>query len=587
MWGIYVGAMYWFLNGALLRGELDSWKGGDLQFSKARSWFPGYVVIDDFDIRHQDPNVEWTAKLKSVRAFLNVFGLLWGEFRFSGISADDGSFRFRLKSRDSSACVPEDISFPRELEINKKKDGGEPWRFSFSDIQITNFNDIWFDCYRFVGKGGVSGGFRLFGGDGAVIEEGTLSFEEGKVLRPTQGLWVESFSGVVVGDIKRFYDKSATHEIFSGMSGRIVLKGQGLELGTLNYVLNSAPQVVLEKGVAAFDSNISYVDGVLNAGSTAEVQSSRATVKLGKFEVGSGLEMKMEVKEAPSFVLKLTDYSVGQPKAILSGDQALIRLQGKSKDITRGMPNLTGSIEVKNASVDNLEELNRLIPKVSPFQIVSGSGNLDLFFSSEGKQETAQLEVNLAPIRVRYKDLIHQGRLNLALPAKGPIFSELNFKSPLARAEFELTEEGKERLPLKGAVSLTKADLDFEKKKYSSRFRVSLPQSELLQKIVSDEAGVPSWILDVSTDKQADAHGMIRMSEGKLELTKVWLESGSLNIRGGLCKTDPDSNGAFLIWAGPAAVAIEFLGKQTNFRLQDAPGWYKQNYPGETGICPD
>lgn len=225
-----------------------------LEYSAARSPFPGRLEVDGLELRGSDPNVEWWFRMEHAEIRFSLLDLATKTFHATSVRARGLSFRLRQRlspkdrARELLAAEP---PIPGLGEVPVR--GGPPffpppeppstyWRVRIDDLEASPVAQIWIDAYRFDGSGRLAGGFALWPRKSAAVGPVSLDLEEGR-LTIGREIAAEPFRARLEGRIATFDPRQVRgEEVYRFMSARATLAGEMPSARFLNFYLRSSPE---------------------------------------------------------------------------------------------------------------------------------------------------------------------------------------------------------------------------------------------------------------------------------------------------------------------------------------------------------
>ena len=169
VWVVYVVAANVILKTSLLRGWLRADDGSlAVDYTSARSLFPGNVVVHGLAIRFQDEDtVQMRIGLDRVSVDLDLWQLAAHRTaRFDHVRGEGLDYRLRLKldrvagNERRLAAFPPIEGFPEPIAHAPQPSTGRPWTIEIRDLEAT-VREVWTMEWRFQGDATVAGGCRI------------------------------------------------------------------------------------------------------------------------------------------------------------------------------------------------------------------------------------------------------------------------------------------------------------------------------------------------------------------------------------------------------------------------------------------
>jgi hypothetical protein len=239
-----------------------------IEYSAARSAWPGRIAVDGLEIRGSDPNVQWWFRMDHAEIRYSLMDLAARKFHATSVRASGLSFRLRQRlSRGNRtpgalAPLPPIPGFGETPEV-----GGPPyyrppeppsnyWGVEVDDLVAAPATQIWIDAYRFDGRGRVSGRFALHPQKVASVGPASIDFDQGR-LAIGREIAAEPFRARVEGTIATFDPRQVRgNEVYRYVSGKGTLSGEMPNARFLNFYLRSAPEPRLADGRGTIRGNL-------------------------------------------------------------------------------------------------------------------------------------------------------------------------------------------------------------------------------------------------------------------------------------------------------------------------------------------
>ncbi len=578
LWAAYFVVANLVLRGDWLKGQLASWKDGRLTFHSASSPFPGYLVVKGFNIRHEDDNVRWGAQIDTVTAWINPLGILIKSVDFRRIRGVHAKFQLRPKAAEAKACLPniEPIPGPRQVveTAEDKKPSGVT--FAFNSIELTDFSEIWVDCYRFHGEGEVDGGFVLASGQWALIKDSDVKFKSGAIDRPNEGPFIRAVHGNVNAEISRFPSDVENKAFFSHITAQIKLHMQGASVDILKLYTHSLKWLTTENSPADMEIDVGIKQGYLTEGSRATARGTQIGLGLSRFKIAGDLEADFSVHDKPKLMLSAAPFSIiGQEEAI-RGKRLMVSLVSQTREVYEVSRELAFDINMPEAQILSLRDLNAFLPTPANLKILEGRGVLDFHLASGAEGESGRLALDLDKLRVQHDKKQYEGDLALDMPLEHSSFQDVRFRTPRTSIRMHLKESGSGAKVSTGTVDVQGGLFDFGDRRYGGHLGVVFSQSAPLLEFIAKAASVPGFVGKMMGGDNLVALAEVEADRDRILVQNFQLKTGSVEVKGDVCAAPaPHRKAAILVWAGPFAVAASVRGEESSVVLHEAAKWFK------------
>lgn len=382
-----------------------------MSWSKGVTWFPGFVMLWDVQLKGHARKVQWQANAERAHGAINLFSLLRRELHSPWIRADG--------VKAAADLVAEDL-LPMPHQPNA-------WSLHFRDIETPSLQQLRFGSTDISGAGSASAGFfkELRGGPMALLPS-RLRFRDAIVHHDGE---VALHGGDVDVDFaipRHQRDEAPGMKKLAIASGRMKLDGSvpmsGLKrIGALKHVAQRWQGLVdSEHGDAHVSIDVGMTTAQLQSGSHVDI---RAPLKGVATDPGAA--------------------SIASLRAVLSGDDVdlsiqlppppqgngslavALRIAGARLDPPRDLPSLlarsSGQVDI-DWHFDALDWLDPLLPE-SGWLRLRGAGDVDarLRFSGGVIEPGSQLDIQRADLGVLVAEHRFEGSATASARVVGAI----------------------------------------------------------------------------------------------------------------------------------------------------------------------
>jgi len=579
----------------------------------AYSLFPGWVQVEQVQVRGQDSNVQWLVQVDNARLWISLPDLLLHKsFHVTHLNAKSGLFDIRarsltpnspnedlqelppipglgpetlLKSRALAEKQANDLQDLRDRIQHKGESGLK--QVKIEDIHIPGFRQIWIGAYRFDGRVGVSGNFTLAPGHQLVIPQGRLEVQSGNLTRLDQSV-LQKLSGVIdagIGDFQIKQDHGL--DIFKTVSAKITLRGGLDSLDPLSFMIKNQDWFELERTSGAFSVDASVRNGVLEAGTTANLVANPFLASFSHFSVEGAALVGFRISDAGLgiFEFGVPEYRIFSSKSqatIIAGHALTIALDSPDLEVTHLYRRVKARVRLPDARITQFDFLNRWIPRSSGIAVKKGSGNVSAEFAVSNDSHIATSPgwvivntdqvllkkgehdlVGRARVLARVTQVVHESSRLKELRITGSevhVFGSLADGSKAWKTDIKVAD-GYVR-PDQDPVIAAKVTLDLpDVSPFLSEFGAQSGLAKVAQNLL--EAGR----FKGSTDLQ--------LGENWFDLDHLKLVSERSQILGFLRLHDKNTQAVALIHLWPLSVGVELDNDGTHMHLLGADKWYE------------
>jgi len=477
----YAAAARWLLSGPRLRAWINtSPQTTMLDWDEAVSRWPGTVRLKNLRIRGSDQNVEWIIRLAEARADYSIVALLSRTFKVSRVQGSGLSFHLRQKLDPKDPTNPPvsvlppipgfadpPLRSPEEPPVSAEE--GNPWTIQISGIAIEQFEEIWFDAYRFEGGARLRGEFLLRPGQRARVGPAVIEFQKGSLNLGREAL-ISEVAGRLQATIAEWDPRRVQGDaVWRNVSAEVDVHGPDPSLEFLNYYFRHArePRFAKGRGVVSLGASIEHGEAsgraLLAARGASARQSGvdltgnlRAALRISKWDLVSG---EMDLSGSSLQLSDVTASGTGDSRdwwARLDLPQARLRkgLEAKVKIECRdarpllavlkaGVPSWAqGLVSLDGLTAEAQVAMSRPRTRVHELEARGGKYHILGEYERRGEDERGVFLIESNLLRVGVKTLGGQASVELFGP-RGWYFRERNLFGENSRGDSELPTKTK------------------------------------------------------------------------------------------------------------------------------------------------
>ena len=270
VWVVYVVAANVILKTSLLRGWLRADDGSlAVDYTSARSLFPGSVVVHGLAIRFQDDVVQMGIGLDRVSVQLDLWQLaVHHTARFDHARGEGLDYRLRLKldrvagNERRLAAFPPIDGFPEPpIAQPPKPSTGRPWTIDIRDLE-SSVRAVWTMEWRFQGDATVTGGCHIAPRRQVYVTTSTLRTRSGTLGVAGEDL-LRGGDWQITADIAPFVPQETDGvDILRYISFAIRQKGEVVSLGGLGNAY-LPPGLSLDGGAGTLGIDVHVDRGIV------------------------------------------------------------------------------------------------------------------------------------------------------------------------------------------------------------------------------------------------------------------------------------------------------------------------------------
>lgn len=412
LYPVYLGVGNWLLSGELERRINRRPESMLIRWRSARTFRPGVVHVEGFEIRGQTRTIQWWAAADRGRLAIDLWSLADRYFAAHDIEGEGVSFRLRRRTdarprwRTDPALAPpipglaNPPSRPPERVYPRRPRRRPPWRVDLGGMDLRATREIWIEEFRFRGDAHAVGGFELTVRERVEVLPARFEIRSGELLRGrTRAL--AGLAGEITGkmepfDPRRFRGRKA----FRFASGRVRLQGRTGDLQVVEQMLRRTP-LELAGGAGPVQADVRLERGRFLPGSRMEARPKQVRVGFLDYQAAGSGQVVWEIlaRQGSAGEGSADEGSADKKDAERTGrltarlDRFVLQRRGYSRPHVRGR-GLTVStstpepvferlffpvslaIDMPEAEVPDLTFYNAYLPQRAGLALRSGSGRV-------------------------------------------------------------------------------------------------------------------------------------------------------------------------------------------------------------------
>jgi hypothetical protein len=571
-----------------------------LQYGNARTFWPGRVHLQAFDLRGREPDLEWQLHIDTVDVDLSLLALLHRRFHVAKVVATGVTFRqrFRLDANavnlDRVARMPPIQGFdaipllgvpPRVDDANAK-----PWTVDIQGVDARAVREVWIDAYRVFGFLEARGGFSI-GGGRFTLAPATADVSTVALVTGDDPIATDVTGGIDAEMQTTDLNEVKGAAILRSLTMRAVLRGTMGGIAFIRHFVPNAPLGV-SGGVGSFESDVRVVHGVVAPATTSRVDIGSARVVADGRQIDGGLRLELSTGDADETHgrgwsrvdlafsgLAFTEPGAAAPAA--SCKNMTTRALAGSIDLAdpeTATHDFDYSWATPRLDILDLHSIDAAFPKDSPFRIERGAATVEAHGAGSLTGATADVEIDSTMGMQVWGASVTSGvhatipvRANFLAPSLDFGGSELVLSDPSVRGWWSKIKLGTATVrfrPPAFALALSLSARDAAP--FLNLYRATAGTSPAAKVGL---AIVPNALIESMT---ANCSGAVRMSmtKGALDLDRLDVHGHASRLRGFLRRRGERSDGDLLVEAGPTALGVDIVGGKTSLVFLDAPAWF-------------
>lgn len=595
LWGlaivelVYLVAANGFLNSGVIQRLINTDKDKiRIEYGLAYTILPAVVHLRALRFWIQDNNIQIHFALPSVAVVVNPFAFAKKQFHALSVRGDDLRFLFRFRRKPEEAVKLEMEEYPHLPEVltilkptPTPDDGSPPWQLRLDGVHISSIRELWFERYRYVGPASVRGGMYLYPSKLAEVYPAVVEFGGGDV-NVAEVPAATGVKGVIEAKIDRFDgDKVPDLELLRYTKAHVRLSAKVTTIPLVESYLAKNPWLKHLTGHGSLESDVRIDKGIVKAPSYFRVAAEEieAAVLKQKIRGGGQVEWLADTDEAQSFGVLFADFQLvhqDHPTWKIVGNGLKASLVSKNLSMLESFTPFAFDFDLPKARITDLRYVNAYLPAGGRTKLEGGTGDLEakLHLSSEPRRDHGYFRVAAKEAQLRYgkKDIAGDAKVKLLLEKSDIAQGTLDFKG--STVELTRVRGSESDRVWWGKLSLPVALLNLGRNR-SAEVEASLMGKDarpILEMIVGD--GLPGWASGIVAFPDLKLEARMEVDEEELRVTRVNAEGGANKLWGHLTVNENGKEGRVLVKAGPLAAGVEFDGKDSHLKLNDAYKWY-------------
>ena len=605
----YLGSANWFLaSDAKERVINRKPEKLHLAWSRARTWFPGLVVLDDVVIRGDNRAFERTAAVDHVKVQVSLWRLPLKTLHSDYISGRGLVFRLRQHDRDeASQIVPAAVearpAIGETLPATPEATRGEastrspdsqsaprkrkPWAVALDGIHIADVREISVGESSLVGNGSIEGGLDFAIRGPLRFDVLALSFAGARLLR----------AGEVVGENASFKIEASSapfrpgedtvREILGGISGAATVVADVESIAALDFLLEK-PAWLSVSGSGHLETAFRLRRGVVSPGGHLDFAAEQLAARIADWTIEGGGAIAVRLPEGgPQAAVIDVDF---EQFGIRRGEREVAHIQGEglkvaltaaALDLERGLQDLDLRVDVPPSRVD-FAAYNSYLPK-SPFHIEDGSGTLSSWFEYSEEEASGRGEVDLS---VKGASAV-AGTLGVG--------GDLRLHSQVTSGDLDA-----KRFDISGSslelrnVRVTKRSGEVESDGWWATFALGKARLDMTEPLEAEVAvharmrdakpfltalasqkKVLFWIDELLDVKDVEGRALVDIDGKTIAARDLDIRGRKLTIEGDIAVEGKSRDGLLFIEYGPFSTGIELAGGESEWKVFRARRWFE------------
>ncbi|HVR30585.1 MAG TPA: hypothetical protein VMS86_13755 [Thermoanaerobaculia bacterium] len=616
---VYLGGANWFLGSSFADRVInDKPEKLRLEWSRARTWWPGWVVLDQVTIDGANRRFVWHARLDRVRVQLSLWGLPRKSFRTQQIVGNGLVFRLRTHEAQESAAAPaapaaaetaprSEVSPPSgaapggalasraEPSRRRAGDGGppqprrrsrNPWELDFGGIRISDLREITVQEVTLLGSGELRGGLEHEIRGPLRFDELALSFAGARLLRAGQPVGEDVTFTIEVSSRAFEPGEDSVREILGGLSGDVVLGAEVESLTALNYLLRK-PDWLGFSGSGRLDTAFRVRDGEVEPGGHLDFAASKLEARVLDWTADGEGAIALRLPEsgtpAASLAVGFDQFAIRRGErevAHVRGQDLRVVISARAIDLEKGFADLDLRVDVPTSRVDFVT-YNSYLP-ASSMRIERGEGTIRSWFeySEDRGMGRGEVEIEVLGAAGVVGDLGLDGDLKLHTLIRGGDFAARRFDvsgSSVELSNVRVTSPGGnvESDGWWAAIDTSTARLDMKEPLGAEiMVRGRLRDAKPFLTFLASRRKALFWLDELVRVKDLAGAALLGLDGQGLSARDLEITGNRLEIYGDLGYERGERDGLLYFKYGPFAAALEIVQGERDWKLFHPWRWF-------------
>jgi hypothetical protein len=567
---VYVVAAFLMLRGdtlsRLINKKPEKFR---IEFTGARSYFPGVVAVDQLTLRGQSRKGQWYLAADQVRGRLSLWRLALKTVHVRSASTSGLLFRLRprldpppvkdetgaevVKEVRGSQHFPEIPGFtnppnprPEDLYPVKKKPA-RPWVIDLGGVEVEGPVEVAVNRMRIEGEGVVSGAMVYRTGESIEVRRGNLRWASARLLIDSESA-IEDLALDVTSRWKPFPAKGAKlAQILGGITGSVAIAGTTHTKASVPVEL--VPGLPIS-ATGRFDTTLRLVDGALQPGSSYSSRSESLRIGLlGLTAAGSativGATRAAEGRPLTELKVDLDSFSLFDP------DDATVGVQGSGLAVHATWDGLSladfkpaTSVEIvlPPTEISDVGVIGTLLPPPWGLDLASGTGTVSARLAVDAdRQASGRLDLESRQLRVKTRGTPIRADLGIhAALARGDL-KQRRFEVPEATVTIENVvnetprKKKKDRGPWWCSLNLEQATVALGSPLAAQgSITVKMRDTRPIMALIEEFSDPPGWFALVPEVENIDGSLLFAMDGAATTVRDMRITGESLEILGWL-----------------------------------------------------
>ena len=608
---VYLVAAHFMLKGETLARLINKKpEKMRIEWKEARTWFPGFVTVEQLTIRGQSRKIQWYVAADDVHARISLLRLPLKRVHLS--SAHTAGIDFRLRRRLDPPAREGEEGTPREIRGSEhfpeipgfsnppdprpediyppKKKLKKPWVIHLGGVDVDGPVRVAVGRMRLEGDGVVSGAMTYRLRDAIEVRRGNLRLAGGRLTIDSE-VASDDLTLDISSRFRPFPAKGAKlPQILGGASGSFAIAGDIHSRASLPIEL--VPGIPIS-GTGRLDTTLRLKDGTLQPDSSYSFNydSFRVGV-LGLTAAGSatlaGTTRAGDSGPRTEVTIDLDSFEFLNPEDAavgIHGSGLAVRAAWDGQSLAHWKPATSLEVELPLAEISDIGVVGRLLPVNLGFAVTSGTGTLSARLAVDAdRQASGQMDLTTQQLRLEARGVPMRADLGVRttltrgdLQARRFEIAEATITVDNAMNEALEKKKQEKRGPWWCSLKLTQGTLTFGRPMTASgTMAVKMHDIRPVVAVINEFSKPPKWMSLLPDVKNIDG-SMVIDADGTTTLVKdADITGESLQMLGALRLAEKKANGRIYVKYKGVAAGIGFNEGKSSIHLVKPREWFDE-----------
>ena len=471
-----------------------------------------------------------------------------------------------------------------------------PWSFSFHDLEVADFHELWVDDRRYRGSASGRGGFELRRRALAEVLVSGLEFHD-VTLRAGEHEIARDVTGSLGFRVLPWrYRGASALEVARRFEGDLRLTGQVAPDQALAYLFEPWPWLEVATEPSRIEADLRIHRAGFAPGSRLELTSAVETLRFLGFEARGRATLSARVDgvwpghASVRSTLRLDGWRLGRPgePPFLLGDGLRVEAHADQPRVDHAPLAAELALDLGEATLPDLRFLNESIPTAAGVAVENGSARVTgaLRFATGAAGGEGSLAVRAPGLALRVGADVWSGNVEADLRLSEPAFAPASFALTGSRVVLrDLVAPARDGAPAAGPSPRWWGELSLPEGRIvlarpfrtSGRFAARLADSRPLVALYELHRDLSDWAARLLTVEGVTIGGRYDWSPGRLALDDLLAPMPHGEVRGRLELGRAERSGRLLATWRAFAVGLELTPAGRRLHLLGARAWYAED----------